>query len=142
MTNQQKNRLWNLSLLFVGAGAVLAFILTSLNQQMLFFVTPSQWNEQMNHKRIRLGGIVKQGTVKRLEEGLAIQFTITDHKADQEVYYRGFVPDLFKEGQGVIAEGKKEETGIFIANQILAKHDENYMPKAVYQQLRQSQKEE
>lgn len=143
MTNKQKSRLWYLSLFGVGAGGLLTFILVSLNQQMLFFLTPSQFIDQKIacHKVVRLGGLVKDGSVIRDDEGIAIQFTITDRQNEQDVYYRGLVPDLFREGQGVIAEGQKEASGLFKAHQILAKHDENYMPKAVYQQLRQTAKE-
>jgi cytochrome c-type biogenesis protein CcmE len=132
-------RLWVLSLILVGAGALLTFILVSLQQEMLFFVTPSQLNQLANEpKKVRLGGLVKEGSVARLDDGLSTQFIVTDHTCEQKVYYRGILPDLFREGQGVVAEGRKNHEGIFIATQVLAKHDETYMPKAVYQQLRKS----
>jgi cytochrome c-type biogenesis protein CcmE len=140
MTNKQRLRLWNIILLLVGAGAVLTFVLVSLNQQMLFFLTPSQLHDHPSrYKAVRLGGVVKEGSIQRLEKGIAVRFVVTDFNQEQDVYFRGLPPDLFREGQGVIAEGKIERDGIFIASQLLAKHDENYMPKGVYEQLRQSQ---
>ncbi len=84
---------------------------------------------------IRLGGLVKPGTVGRSADGLVLHFTVTDTEADTEVSYRGIVPDLFKEGQGVIATGSFDSSGRFQATQLLAKHDENYVPPEVAKSL-------
>ena len=84
---------------------------------------------------IRLGGLVKSGSVTRAGDGLEIRFTVTDMKADTQVAYRGLVPDLFREGQGVIATGSFDAQGVFQASELLAKHDEKYMPPEVAKAL-------
>ncbi len=106
------------------------------------FVTPSQLFARAPRTgySLRLGGMVKQGSVHRDNQSLQVDFVVTDFKADMPVRYIGVLPDLFHEGKGVIAEGKINEQGVFIANQVLAKHDENYMPKNVYDALRKGQK--
>jgi cytochrome c-type biogenesis protein CcmE len=139
MTLNQRQRIWKLSLGLIGAGSLLTFLLVSLNQQILFFVTPTQLHQHpVDIKPVRLGGLVKIGSIRKLEDTLSVSFIVTDQHADQEVYYRGILPDLFREGQGVVVEGKRDDRGTFIATHVLAKHDENYIPREVYQKLRQS----
>lgn len=90
----------------------------------------------MTDYHFRLGGLVKTGSLTREKKGLGLQFVVTDLKKEVLVSYEGVLPDLFREGKGVIVEGKLNKKGVMIASQVLAKHDENYMPKKVYDALR------
>lgn len=129
MTLKQRQRLQRLSLMVIAAAGLILFILTSLQDNLLYFVTPSQLLEKPEYNRkIRLGGLVAKGSVTKDPATVSVNFTITDQTNATTVHYRGVVPDLFREGQGVIAEGKLDGTGVFIASSILAKHDENYQP--------------
>jgi cytochrome c-type biogenesis protein CcmE len=117
-----------------------SLILFSLKQNINVFVTPKQIaaaHLPLNY-HFRLGGMVKPASVIRDKEGLGVQFVVTDYKQAVTVRYVGVLPDLFREGKGVIAEGSMNAQGIFIATQVLAKHDENYMPKNVYKALREN----
>ena len=111
-------------------------ILWALRDNIVFFYSPTEIYEKVRSGEIndqsflRLGGMVKESSVLRSTDG-SIVFTITDFRSDIEVYYLGIVPDLFREGQGVIAEGRIKENFLFNASSILAKHDENYMPPEV-----------
>lgn len=137
MTLKQKQRIWKLSLGFIGVASLLTFLLVSLNQEILFFVTPTQLHQHATDKKpVRLGGLVKTGSVRKSDDVLSISFVVTDQQTEQKVFFRGILPDLFHEGQGVVVEGKRDATGIFVATHVLAKHDENYMPREVYQKLR------
>lgn len=111
-------------------------VMFALKDSVVFFHTPSDIAEKhvAPGERIRLGGLVAQGTVKR-GEGTAVTFTVTDTIKDIPVTYTGVLPDLFREGQGVVAEGALDAKGLFKADSVLAKHDENYMPKEVAQSL-------
>lgn len=139
------NRIQQRRLLFVGLfalGLVIAtcFILFSLKQNINAFLTPHQLATTTIAKgyTIRLGGLVKKGSVVRDKEGLGVQFMVTDLKRDLLVRYVGILPDLFREGTGVVALGSLNSQGVFIAQEVLAKHDENYMPKNVYKALREN----
>ena len=111
-------------------------ILWALRDNIVFFYSPTEIYEKVrsgeinNQSFLRLGGMVKESSVLRSTDG-SIVFTITDFRSDIRVYYLGIVPDLFREGQGVIAEGRIKENFLFNASSILAKHDENYMPPEV-----------
>ena len=111
-------------------------ILWALRDNIVFFYSPTEIYEKVRSGEIndqsflRLGGMVKESSVLRSTDG-SIVFTITDFRSDIRVYYLGIVPDLFREGQGVIAEGRMKENFLFNASSILAKHDENYMPPEV-----------
>ncbi len=117
-----------------GAVAVLgiaaALVLNAFNSNMVFFFTPTQVaaGEAPKGRPYRIGGMVKMGSIKRLPDGLSVEFVVTDTAKDMNVTYTGILPDLFREGKGVVAQGKSEKEGMFIASEILAKHDENYMP--------------
>ncbi len=119
----------------LSAAAIL--VMFALKDSVVFFHTPSDLAE--NHvkpgQRIRLGGLVGDGSVKR-GEGTHVTFTVTDTLKDVPVTYSGVLPDLFREGQGVVAEGALDENGLFKADSVLAKHDENYMPKEVADSLK------
>ena len=109
------------------AAALLA--MWGLRSQASYFYTPADIaaGKAKDTEAIRLGGMVKQGSVERLPDGVTIRFVVTDGQADTRVVYRGIVPDLFREGSGAVAEGRMLD-GIFVADTILAKHDERYMP--------------
>ena len=122
---------------FIAAGVVgLALVLTLLikvfNENLMFFHSPSEVaeNKVPLNREFRLGGLVETGSLKREDDGLTVHFRVTDNAETVQVTYTGILPDLFREGQGVIAQGKLSN-GIFNANEVLAKHDETYMPPEV-----------
>lgn len=117
----------------------LALVLSALRESIVFFQSPSDIVEKQiaPNTRLRLGGLVKEGSVKR-GDNLLVEFAVTDGKSDVKVSYRGIVPDLFREGQGVVVEGKTAPGGAFVADTVLAKHDENYMPREVADALKKS----
>ena len=110
-------------------GAVL-LAMWGLQDRAAYFVTPSDIaaGRAQPDKAMRLGGMVVKGTVRRDPDGLTVRFTVSDTKAQTPVVFRGITPDLFKEGNGVVAEGRHDANGLFVADNILAKHDERYMP--------------
>ena len=105
-------------------------IAKSFNSNLVFFFTPTQVQagEAPKTGSFRIGGMVEEGTLKRLPDGLRVAFNVTDTAKTMPVIYKGILPDLFKEGKGVVAQGKLGANGTFEADQVLAKHDENYMP--------------
>ncbi len=111
-------------------GVAAALILSAFQQNLVFFFTPSQVaaNEAPQGKTFRIGGMVEKGSVKRDEDGLTVKFLVTDTAKSIPVVYRGALPDLFREGKGVVAQGRVGADGVFAASEVLAKHDENYMP--------------
>lgn len=113
-----------------GAIAVVALTLYALRQNINLFYTTSELfaQPQLPTRQIRIGGMVQAGSIQH-KDGLDVSFIVTDYKKDLAVQYTGILPDLFKEGQGVVAVGRLNADQIFIAEQILAKHDENYMPR-------------
>jgi cytochrome c-type biogenesis protein CcmE len=133
MNKTHKRRLITISLLAVGISIAAGLILYSLKQNINVFLTPAQiaMTPPPSDYHFRLGGMVKKNSVVRNKNDLAVEFTVTDLKRDLRVRYVGVLPDLFREGKGVIAEGSMNKDGIFTASQVLAKHDENYMPKNV-----------
>jgi cytochrome c-type biogenesis protein CcmE len=120
-------------------GLASALVLSALKDSIVFFNSPSDVVEKhvAPGTRIRLGGLVKPGTVVR-GPNLAVQFAVTDGENTIAVAYQGLLPDLFREGQGVVTEGVVEPSGAFKADNVLAKHDENYMPKEVADALKRS----
>lgn len=136
MTRKQRRLILIGSSLGVLAFAV-ALILGSLRESIVFFNSPTDIAEKKAPPgtRVRLGGMVKAGSLER-GDNLLIRFEVTDGNKDIPVSYRGIVPDLFREGQGVIAEGHIEPDGTFKADTVLAKHDENYMPREVVETLK------
>lgn len=117
-----------LGLLMLGIAAVL--ITKSFKSNLVFFFTPTQVEsgEAPKSGNFRIGGMVEVGSLKRLPDGLRVEFKVTDTAKTMQVQYKGILPDLFKEGKGVVAEGSLNKDGLFVADQVLAKHDENYMP--------------
>ena len=137
MTPKRK-RLWLLlgSLAVLGVAATL--VLTALNDNIVFFYSPTQVAEKKPgpERRFRLGGLVVPGSVKK--DGPEVRFTVTGLQKTVAAVYRGLLLDLFREGQGVIAEGTLGPDGVFLARDVLAKHDENYMPPEVAKALKES----
>jgi cytochrome c-type biogenesis protein CcmE len=133
----QKRRLYYISIFIVGIAVASSLIFYALRQNMNVFLTPNDLVSMhvAPDYHIRLGGMVKEHSVQRSKNDLTVTFTVTDFKRDVTVRYVGVLPDLFREGKGVVAEGTMNN-GVFVATQILAKHDENYMPKNVYEKMR------
>ena len=128
-----KRRHKRISIIVVGlAGLGLAAFLVAnaFRQNLVFFFSPTQVaaKEAPVERTFRIGGLVENGTLKRDPDGLTVRFTVTDTAQSIPVVYKGILPDLFKEGRGCVAQGKLTSDGVFQAEQVLAKHDENYMP--------------
>ena len=138
---KRKKRIYLISLFFITIATSIYLILWALRDNIVFFYSPSEIQQKMSLKEIdemsklRLGGMVKESSIEQLNDG-SINFIITDFDREMVVFYKGIIPDLFKEQQGVIAEGSINNEGIFIANSILAKHDENYMPPEIQDTLK------
>jgi cytochrome c-type biogenesis protein CcmE len=129
---RKKRRLYMLGLALLGLGTATALALTAFEDNLVFFYSPSDLAAQhVGERSFRLGGLVEENSVKRLPDGLTIEFRVTDTAQTVPVTYSGIVPDLFREGQGVVAEGRMRPDGVFVAREVLAKHDENYMPPEV-----------
>ena len=127
-----------LAALAVAAGLVL----NAFQSNLVFFFSPSQVaaNEAPRGKAFRIGGLVEAGSVKRADDGLTVRFSVTDTAHAIKVVYTGILPDLFKEGKGVVAQGRLAPNGAFEATEVLAKHDENYMPPDAAHAIEQAQK--
>ena len=130
MTPKRK-RLWLLVGSLAVLGVAVTLVLTALNDNLVFFYSPTQVAEKKiaPERRFRLGGLVEAGSVTKA--GTETRFVVTDTQKTVPVVYRGILPDLFREGQGVVAEGSLGPDGVFVAREVLAKHDENYMPPEV-----------
>ena len=133
MTPTRKRRLIAVLLILAGVGIASAVTFYSLQQNLLYFQSPSEVAAvaMPAGRQFRLGGLVKGGSTQRDADGLGVQFTVTDGLEEINVRYVGILPDLFRENQGVIARGALDEHGTFEASEVLAKHDENYMPPEV-----------
>lgn len=133
MTPKRKKRLYLVLFVLLGAGVAVSLALFALNQNINLFYSPLQIasGEAPKNTRIRAGGMVVDGSIERASDSLKIRFSITDYKKTVPVEYTGILPDLFREGQGIVAQGTLDENGVFNAVEVLAKHDENYMPPEV-----------
>ena len=120
-------------------GVAVGLVLNAFQSNLVFFYSPSQIasNEAPANRTFRLGGMVEEGSVKR--EGVTVRFVVTDAAKTVPVRYEGILPDLFKEGKGVVAQGQLQD-GVFVAREVLAKHDENYMPPEAAEALKNAQK--
>ena len=132
MTPRQK-RMVTVVAIVAGVGIATAFALKAFNQNLMFFYSPSEVvaGEAPRNAAFRIGGLVTDGSVSRQSDGLTVQFDVTDNAKVVTVQYTGILPDLFREGQGIVAHGKLGDNGVFVADEVLAKHDENYMPPEV-----------
>ncbi len=119
-----------------------ALVLNAFRSNLVFFFSPSQVmaNEAPRGKAFRIGGLVETGSVKRADDGLTVHFRVTDTAHTVVVVFTGILPDLFKEGKGVVAQGRLGADGVFAATEVLAKHDENYMPPDAAHAIEQAQK--
>lgn len=120
-----------------GLAVAIGLIANAFNQNLVFFFSPSdvQANQAPVNRDFRLGGLVEEGSLKREDDGLTVHFIVTDNANTIPVTFTGILPDLFREGQGVVAQGKLNESGVFMAKEVLAKHDESYMPPEVQDAL-------
>lgn len=133
---RKRRRLYALGLIMLGIGAAVTLVLTAFEDNIVFFYSPSDLQAmELGDRRFRLGGLVEQGSLRKLADGTTVEFLVTDTAHTLPVRYTGLLPDLFREGQGVVAEGQLEADGVFIATEVLAKHDENYMPPEVAEAL-------
>ena len=139
MKPRHKKFVW-IALGLAAIGVATALVLTAFNRNLVFFFTPSQVmaNEAPVGRTFRIGGMVEKGSVKR--DGVDVRFVVTDTAKSMPVVYRGQLPDLFKEGKGVVAQGQLGPDGVFTAREVLAKHDENYMPPEAAHAMEQAQK--
>jgi cytochrome c-type biogenesis protein CcmE len=133
----RRRRMWLVIGILAGVSIAGVFALTAMRENVMFFFDPSQVASGAAPvgERFRLGGMVSEGSVKRAPGSLEVNFTVTDFKHTVPVMYSGVLPDLFREGQGVVAHGRLKD-GVFVADEVLAKHDENYMPPEVAKALK------
>ncbi len=138
----RKKRLLLIGLMVAGVGVGVYFALKSLDENIMFFFSPTEVTEGKapQGRLFRMGGMVVNGSVSRPGDGLTVQFDLTDDANIVTVLYTGILPDLFREGQGIIANGKLGEDGAFVAQEVLAKHDENYMPPEVAEAMEKAKK--
>ena len=136
MTPRRKRLLAVLAIIG-GVGAATALAMLAFQDNLLYFYNPTQIvaGEAPSGRTFRIGGLVTQGSLQKTEGTLKIRFLVTDFKESIPVNYEGLLPDLFREGQGVIAHGRLADNGEFVADEVLAKHDENYMPPEVADSL-------
>ncbi len=129
MNSTQKKRLGLIAGGLIICGAAAALVFHAFEENLVFFFSPSQVaaHEAPEGRAFRIGGFVQEGSVQRQKDGVTVRFEVTDTAHTVPVTYKGSLPDLFKEGKGVVAQGKLQN-GVFVADQVLAKHDENYMP--------------
>ena len=137
MNPKRKQRLLIVLFIVFGVGAAVGLTMYSLSQNINLFYSPTQIaaGEAPQGTRIRAGGMVVDGSVKRDQESLHVEFGITDYEKTVTVHYNGILPDLFREGQGIVAMGRMDKNNVFQAEEVLAKHDENYMPPEVEEAL-------
>ena len=126
----------------VALSVATALVANALDSSVAFYFTPTQVaaNEAPRNKAFRIGGMVKEGSIRREGDGLTVQFIVTDTAREVPVAYKGILPDLFKEGKGAVVQGRIGEDGRFVATEVLAKHDENYMPPEAQHAIDEAQK--
>ena len=141
MHPKRRNKLLLIVGLLCGVGVIVGLMLYALSQNINLFFSPSDMaqGKAPAHQRIRAGGMVREGSLVRASDSLTVRFVITDFVEDVKVNYTGILPDLFREGQGIVAQGKLNDEGVFLADEVLAKHDEKYMPPEVTQALNEAQ---
>lgn len=140
MHPKRKQRLLVVGFLTTGFAIIIGLAMYALTENINLFYNPSQiaQGEAPQGATIRAGGMVREGSVERAEDSLTVKFVLTDYASDVQVAYTGILPDLFREGQGIVALGKLDANNMLIAEEVLAKHDENYMPPEVAEALEKS----
>jgi len=140
MTPARKKRLALIALMVIGVAAATTLALKAFNENLMFFFSASdvKAGKAPDNKLFRLGGMVVNGSFKRDTNSLKVNFVLTDNQETVTVEYTGILPDLFREGQGIVAKGKLNDKGVFIAQEVLAKHDENYMPPEVAESMKKT----
>lgn len=143
MTPRRK-RLIIVLLSIAGISFAVGLMLVAFEKNLMYFYSPSEVarGEAPSGRPFRLGGMVVEGSVLRQPQNLGVWFTLTDMAEQHVVYYEGILPDLFREGQGIVADGQINDSGVFVASKVLAKHDENYMPPEVADALEKAQAEQ
>ena len=133
MTPTRKRRLMMVALIIIGVATAVSLALTAFNKNLMFFYSPTQVaaGEAPKERSFRIGGMVKNGSVNRDKDGVTVRFIVYDNDKEATIKFKGILPDLFREGQGIVAQGKLDSDGTFVASEVLAKHDENYMPPEV-----------
>jgi cytochrome c-type biogenesis protein CcmE len=131
--NKRSRRKMLVAMVIFGVSIATVLALTAFDENLLYFYSPTQIHagEAPQNRSFRVGGLVVDGSVRREENSLAVQFDLTDNAEVVPVTYTGILPDLFREGQGIVAMGRLDSSGLFVADEVLAKHDENYMPPEV-----------
>ncbi len=138
--NKRSRRKMLVAMVIFGVAVSTVLALTAFDENLLYFYSPTQIHagEAPENRSFRVGGLVVDGSVRREENSLAVQFDLTDNAEVVAVTYTGILPDLFREGQGIVAMGRLDGSGQFVADEVLAKHDENYMPPEVAEALEES----
>lgn len=141
----KRKRLTIVLLALLALGVAVALVMSAMRDTVVFFYSPSEVAARkadpalkLTERNFRVGGLVEGGSVRKFEGGKTTEFTISDGAATLTVRYTGHLPDLFREGQGVVAEGRLDDRGLFVASDVLAKHDEKYMPPEVADALKKS----
>jgi len=140
MKPARKQRLILIGLMLAGLGLAVSFALNAFNDNLMYFFSTSDVAEGKapNNALFRLGGMVVKGSVQRPGANMLVRFTLSDFSREVTVEYTGILPDLFREGQGIVAKGRLDGRGVFVAEEVLAKHDENYMPPEVAGSLKKA----
>lgn len=140
MTKRQR-RLFMVLMLLLGVGGAVALTLNAFSENLLYFVSPSEVaaGKAPAERDFRLGGMVNEGSVQRDPDSMRVRFVLTDYAKEVPVQYDGILPDLFREGQGIVAKGYLNDQGVFVASEVLAKHDETYMPPEVADALKRAE---
>lgn len=141
MTPRRKRRLALVAVLLAGVGGAGVLVLNAFSENLVYFYTPTEVaeGEAPAHRKFRVGGLVAEGSLRRAPDSLQVRFEVSDNAREVPVVYEGVLPDLFREGQGIVADGRLNEADMFIAERVLAKHDENYMPPEAAEALERSE---
>lgn len=133
----RRRRLGYAALIVLGVAIAVAIALAAFRQNLMFFYSPTEVaaGEAPVDRSFRVGGLVAADSVEHSDDGLGVKFSVTDRREQLDVRFTGILPDLFREGQGVVAQGRLVDDGVFMADEVLAKHDENYMPPEVHDAL-------
>ena len=140
--NKRSKRKMLVVLVLLGVSLATVLALTAFEENMMYFYSPTEVNNGVapDNRVIRVGGLVIDGSVKRAEDSLLVKFDLTDGAEVVSVEYSGILPDLFREGQGIVGMGRLNDKKVFVATEVLAKHDENYMPPEVADALKAAEK--